>query len=101
MLALGAVAAAQDRQFRPVWIVALGWIACNLLLHSYWQFRDAIFLYAAHSHIGFFMLVLAGARWAQDRQSNGALVYGVAAALVTVLAAVNNLPLYLALPVMK
>jgi hypothetical protein len=100
------VAAAQDRQFRPVWIVALGWIACNLLLHSYWQFRDAIFLYAAHSHIGFFVLVLAGARWAQDRQSsgnmpNGMLAYGGAAALVTVLAAINNLPLYLALPVMK
>ncbi len=96
LLAFGAVAAARDRRLRPVWVIALLWIAANIALHSYWQFRDAIFLYAAHSHIAFFMLVLAGAKWAQERKS--AFAYCTVVALVTVLVAFNNMPLYLALP---
>jgi hypothetical protein len=96
LLALGAVAAAQERQFRPVWIIAALWIAGNIGLHSYWQFRDTLFLYSPHSHIAFFILAIAGARWAQ-RFAGGAPAYGAAAAAVTLLAALNNLPIYLGL----
>ena len=96
LLLLGMVAAAKDRPLRPVWIIAAGWIAGNIALHSYWQFRDTLFLYSPHSHIAFFVLALAGARWAQDRR-NGALAYGAAAGLVTLLLALNNLQVYLGL----
>jgi hypothetical protein len=93
LLAGGIAAAALDRTYRPVWIVAASWIAANIALHSYWQFRDTVFLYAGHPHIAFFVLALAGARWAQDRDK-GALIYGTALAIVTVCMALNNLPLY-------
>jgi len=96
LLLLGAVAAAKDRELRPVWIIAAGWIAGNVALHSYWQFRDTLFLYSPHSHIAFFVLALAGARQAQTR-SGGALAYGAAALLVVLFMALNNLPVYLGL----
>jgi hypothetical protein len=96
LLLLGALAAVKDRQLRPVWIIAAGWIAANLALHSYWQFRDTLFLYSPHPHIAFFVLALAGARLAQTR-SGGALAYGAAALLVVLFMALNNLPVYLGL----
>jgi hypothetical protein len=83
---------------RPVWIIAGLWIAGNVALHSYWQFRDTVFLYSAHSHIAFFLLALAGAKWAQDNYPRGALAYGAVAGLVTLFLALNNLPVYLSLP---
>jgi hypothetical protein len=98
LLLLGAAAAARDRQLRPVWIVAGLWIAANIALHSYWQFRDTVFLYSAHSHIAFFLLALAGAKAAQDSHPRGGLAYSAAAALVTLFLAINNLPVYLSLP---
>lgn len=93
LLAGGIAAAALDRVYRPVWIVAALWITANIALHSYWQFRDTVFLYAGHPHIAFFVLALAGARWAQQRD-RGALIYGAALAIVTVCMALNNLPVY-------
>lgn len=101
LLLAGAAAAARDRELRPVWITALAWIAGNIALHGYWQFRDTLFLYSPHSHIAFFLLVLAGARWAQARNAGGALAYGAAVALLTLFVALNNLPVYLALPGLK
>ncbi len=95
LLLLGVVAAVRDRELRPVWIIAAVWIALNVGLHTYWQFRDTVFLYSAHSHIGFFVLALAGARWAQRRGAT--LIYAGAAALVTVAILLNNLPIYRAL----
>ena len=96
LLGFGAVAAARDRMLRPLWIVAAGWIAANLALHSYWQFRDTLFLYSPHSHIAFFLLVLAGAGQAQDQGK--IFAYAIAAGLVTLLMIAVNLPLYNALP---
>jgi hypothetical protein len=93
LLAGGIAAAALDTTYRPVWIVAALWVGANIALHSYWQFRDTVFLYAGHSHIGFFVLALAGARWSQDRDK-GALLYGAALAIVTICMALNNLPVY-------
>src|SRR5205085_7154539 len=65
VLTSGAVAAANDKMFRPVWATAGLWIVVNVVLHSYWQFRDSVFLYAAHSHTAFFLFAVAGAAWAQ------------------------------------
>ena len=98
LLILGAVAAARDRELWPIWAIALLWIAGNIGLHSYWQFRDSVFLYAAHSHMAFFLFVLAGAKWAQGWRPNAALAFGAFAALLTLLVALNNLPVYFALP---
>ncbi len=97
LLLLGMQAAARDRKFRTVWIIAAVWVLGNIGLHSFWHYRNSIFIYASHSHLAVFILALAGARWAQSRP-NGALAYGVAAALVTALAAASNLPVYWALP---
>ncbi len=96
LLLLGLYAAARDTQLRPLWIVSILWVAGNIALHSYWQFRDTIFLYSPHPHPAFFVLALAGALWAQKR-SGGAMLYGCAAALVTLCMALNNLPAWLAL----
>ncbi|HEX3755579.1 MAG TPA: DUF6080 domain-containing protein [Rhizomicrobium sp.] len=98
LLLLGAAAAIKDRRFRDVWVIAAVWIAANVALHSYWQFRNTLFLYSPHSHIAFFVLALAGARWAQNRHPSGALAYCCVAALVTLVVALNNLPVYLGLP---
>jgi hypothetical protein len=98
LLALGAMAAARDREMRAFWIIAGSWIATNIALHSYWQFRQTVFLYAAHSHIAFFVFVVAGARWAQNRHPKGGMTYGAVAGLVTLLLIANNMQLYLALP---
>ena len=98
LLAIGMLAAARDRQMRPFWTIAGAWAAGNIALHSYWQFRQTVFLYAAHSHIAFFVFVLAGARWAQRRHRAYAAAYTVAAGLVTLLLILNNMQLYLALP---
>ncbi|HXI99636.1 MAG TPA: DUF6080 domain-containing protein [Micropepsaceae bacterium] len=100
LLLLGAAAAAREREFWPIWIVALLWAVGNVGLHSYWQFRDSVFLYAAHSHIAFFLFVLAGAKWAQGLRPNGGLAYAGFVAALTVLVAMNNLPVYFALPVL-
>ena len=97
LLFLGVVAAAKDQELRPIWSIALLWVAGNIGLHSYWQFRDSVFLYAAHSHITFFLLALAGTRWAQTKRPYGALVYSTLASLLTLLVALNNLPIYLQL----
>ncbi len=96
LLLLGAAAAVADRVFRPIWFIALGWIAGNLALHSYWQFRDTVFLYSPHPHVAFFVLAIAGARWAQARPKS-AMVYCGAVALVILCMALNNLPVYDAL----
>jgi hypothetical protein len=98
LLLLGALAAVRDRALRPLWITAGAWVAANIALHSYWQFRETVFLYAAHPHIGIFLFVLAGARWAQARHPKGELAYALAAGLITLLLAMNNMQLYLALP---
>ena len=98
LLFLGVVAAAKDRELRPIWFVALLWVVGNIGLHSYWQFRDSVFLYAAHSHIAFFLFALAGARWAQTLGPRSTLVYGSLVALLAVLVALNNVPVYLELP---
>jgi hypothetical protein len=98
LLVLGVVAAARDRELWPIWAIALLWIAGNIGLHSYWQFRDSVFLYAAHSHMAFFLFALAGAKWAQGWRPNAALAFGGFAALLTLLVALNNLPVYFALP---
>ena len=97
LLFLGVVAAARERELWPIWTIAILWAAGNIGLHSYWQFRDSIFLYAAHSHIAFIVVAFAGARWAQGWR-NGTLAYGALAALLTLLIALNNLPIYLELP---
>jgi hypothetical protein len=94
MLFFGAVAAARDRKLWPVWAVAILWVVGNIGLHSYWQFRDSVFLYAAHSHIAFFLLALAGVGLAETKRPYGALVYGAFAGLVTLLVTLNNLPVY-------
>jgi len=98
LLIYGAIAAAKDRERWPIWGIAALWIVFNIGLHAYWQFRDAVFLYAAHSHIAFFLLALAGAGWAQKQHPYGTLAYGVWVASVTLLVALNNLPVYLQLP---
>jgi hypothetical protein len=98
LLLLGVVAAARDRQMRPIWLIAGAWAAANIALHSYWQFRQTVFLYAAHSHIAFFVFVLAGARWAQSRHGKCEAVHTAAVGLVTLLLILNNMQLYVALP---
>lgn len=98
LLLLGVMAAARDRELRPLWIIAGAWIAGNIALHSYWQFRQTVFLYSAHSHIAFFVFVMAGARWAQNRHPKGGMAYAAIAGLVTLLLIVSNMQLYLALP---
>jgi hypothetical protein len=94
LLVFGAAAAAKERELWSIWAVALLWIIGNIGLHAYWQFRDSVFLYAAHSHIAFFVLVLAGARWARNLRPSGALAYSGFVALLTIAVAWNNLPLY-------
>src|SRR5262249_2663412 len=39
LLGFGIFKAAQDRERWPVWACAAIWVAVNILLHSYWQFR--------------------------------------------------------------
>jgi hypothetical protein len=97
LLALGLYAAARDQQFRSLWLIAAVWIVGNIGLHSFWYYRGSIFIYASHTHLAFFILALAGARWAQDRPG-GVLVYGSVVGIVTVLAAMSNLPVYWSLP---
>jgi hypothetical protein len=92
LLAYGIIAAARDRQRWPLWAVAAVWIAFNIGLHSYWQFRGSIFIYAGHPHIAFLMLALAGAPRARAGYGYAALV-----GLVALLMAINNMPLYLQL----
>lgn len=101
LLLLGTVAAVRDRALRPFWIIAASWIAGNVALHSYWQFREVVFLYTAHAAIAIFALVLAGARWVQGRHRHGALAYAAAAGLVTLFLILNNMGLYLALPLLR
>jgi hypothetical protein len=94
LLTLGVVAAATDLERWPVWAAASLWIVGNVVLHSYWQFRDSVFLYSAHSHTAFFLFALAGALWAQKQRPYGALAYGTITAVLTALVASNNLPIY-------
>jgi Family of unknown function (DUF6080) len=94
LLAFGIVAAARDKERWPVWTIAGLWAAFNIGLHSYWQFRDAVFLYSPHSHIAIFLFVAAGAAWAQKRGRGAASAYGASLCIVTVLVALNNLPIY-------
>jgi hypothetical protein len=98
LLLLGLIVVAKDRQLRPIWIIAITWIAGNIALHSYWQFRDSVFLYSANSHIAFFVVALAGARWVQGRSQRGAVAYSAFVALLTLMVALNNVPIYLQLP---
>jgi hypothetical protein len=93
LLAYGIVAAVQDRTRWPLWAVAAAWIAFNIGLHSYWQFRGSVFIYAGHPHIAFLMLALAGAPRARH-----AHVYAGLVGLVALLMAINNMPLYLSIP---
>ncbi|MFZ4748019.1 MAG: hypothetical protein ACOYLK_14210 [Sphingomonas sp.] len=94
LLALGVVAAAKDRRFRPVWILAATWIIANIALHSYWQFRETVFLYAAHSHMAFFIFALAGGRWIQEANRRCRVAYIAVLCLTTTLVIANNIPLY-------
>jgi hypothetical protein len=89
-LGFGAVTAARDRDRWPLWALAGAWIGFNIALHSYWQFRGSLFIYGGHPHIAFLMLALAGATRTRNPHYYAAVV-----AAVTVLLAVNNLPLYL------
>jgi hypothetical protein len=92
LLAFGVFAAIRDRKRWPLWAVAGAWVIFNVGLHSYWQFRGSIFLYAGHPHIAFLMLALAGT----PRERNQTL-YASIVLLVALLAAINNVPLYLSL----
>ena len=94
LLTYGVVAAVNDLEHWPVWAAASLWIVSNIVLHSYWQFRDAVFLYSAHSHTAFFLFALAGATWAQKQRPYGGLAYGTITAVLTALVASNNLPTY-------
>ena len=96
LLFSGAAAATRDRELWPIWAIAILWAMGNIGLHSFWQFRDSVFLYAAHSHIAFFLLALAGARWAQRRRS-WMFAYSALVATLTLLVALNNVPVYLEL----
>jgi hypothetical protein len=93
LLAYGIVAAIKDRERWLLWAAAGAWIAFNVGLHSYWQFRGSVFIYAGHPHIAFLMLALAGAP--RRRQAH---VYAALVGLVALLVAVNNLTAYLQLP---
>ena len=61
LFAFGAVKASEDRARWPMWLLCAAWIGFNVVLHTYWQFRGSVFLYAAHSHIAFLAIALAGA----------------------------------------
>jgi len=98
LLLLGIAVIAKDRPLRPIWIIAIAWIAGNIALHSYWQFRDSVFLYSANSHVAFFVVALAGARWVQGRGRRSAVTYAAFVALLTLMVALNNIPIYLQLP---
>ena len=92
LLAYGTVAAAKDRERWALWAAAAAWIVFNVGLHSYWQFRGSVFIYAGHPHIAFLMLALAGAPRGRQAYSYAALV-----GLVALLMAINNVPAYLQL----
>jgi hypothetical protein len=92
LLIYGTVAAARDRERWPLWAAAAAWIVFNIGLHSYWQFRGSVFIYAGHPHIGFLMLALAGAPRARHAYRYAALV-----GLVALVMAINNVPAYLQL----
>jgi hypothetical protein len=89
----GAAQAAKDKARWPIWAVAAAWIAINIVLHTYWQFRGSIFVYTGHSHPAFLVLALAGA--SKERNTH---MYLALVVLVSLLMAWNNLPGYLALP---
>jgi hypothetical protein len=96
LLAYGAAACVKDRKHWPLWIAAGAWIAGNIGLHTYWQFRGSVFLYAAHSHTAFLLLAMAGAlRTPYPR------LYGFAVATTAVLMAWNNYGPYLMLQMMS
>jgi hypothetical protein len=92
LLVYGITAAFRDRERWPLWGIAAAWIVFNIGLHSYWQFRGSVFIYAGHPHIAFLMLALAGAPRVRSVHAYAAVV-----GLVGLLMAINNLPAYLQL----
>jgi hypothetical protein len=94
LLISGAIAATKDRERWPIWASAGLWAAGNIVLHTYWQFRDSVFLYAAHSHIAFFMIVLAAAASSQRGWPLSERLYAALLGVVTLLTAATNLPIY-------
>ncbi len=89
LLSYGTIRAAMDRERWPLWGVAGAWIGFNIALHAYWQFRGSVFIYGGHPHIAFLMLALAGAPRTRNPHYYAALV-----AVVALLMAANNLPMY-------
>lgn len=94
LLLFGIAAAAMDKERWPLWTIAGAWAVFNIALHSYWQFRDAVFLYSPHSHMAIFLFVLAGAAFAQKQGRSATLAFGACASVLTLLVALNNLPIY-------
>ena len=99
-LALWAVASClsvflawRERSTRRLLIVLLGWMLLTTVLHWYWQYRGSVYLYGAHNCFALFAIVVLG--YSIAVQGRAALVVRAGAATMIVLAAVNNIGLYI------
>jgi hypothetical protein len=91
MLLAGSVAGLSDRNFRPIAIALLVTLAFNLVFHLRYQYRESLFLYAAHTHFLCFALASGLATVAAGRMYLRVAFVGLTLTLATLTAA-NNLP---------
>jgi hypothetical protein len=57
LVLVGTFRAFTEPALRPIALTALFWIAFNVLLYRYWQYRGSIYIYGAH--VSFALLALA------------------------------------------
>jgi hypothetical protein len=81
-----------ERAVRRFLLVLVAWLAANILLHWYWQYRGSVFLYGAHSVFALYALVVVGYSLALKHVPTFVLRLG--AAVVIGLTAVNNAGAY-------
>jgi hypothetical protein len=91
LLVSGIFCGLRDRGMRWLTIGALVAFAFNVLLHTRFQFRLSLFIYASHFLILVFAMA-AGAARAASRRSGPATAMGAAILLLFMLVGANNLP---------
>jgi hypothetical protein len=85
-------AAWRQAAWRRLLVVAGLWLALNVVLHWYWQYRGSVFIYGAHSSFALYLVAVMG--YAQALRQFRVAGVRAAAVAFTALLALNNLASY-------
>ena len=82
----------RDKALRRLLLIVLAWMAVNIVLHWYWQYRGSVYLYGAHSAFALFVVLVVG--YAKALQTLPATLTRSLMLCMIALTAWNNLGLY-------